>query len=233
MAPTLKAIDRAPSLSDQVYASLRDSIRSGRFKCGQSLQEAAIAGELGVSRTPVREVLARLASEGMIHPEGRGYIVPRLSSRDIEDIYELRLMVEPEVLRKVAGQIAGRDRMRPFRAELAAMVAADEAGDATAFMEAHSRFRDAWLSLETNTRLLRVIEQYSDHVRMLRAITLDDPTTRSIVIKGLRAVTSALAAGDGTAAAEAMRAHLQQARRILHAEIEGSARENGDNGLSR
>ena len=233
MAPTLKTIDRPPSLSDQVYASLRDSIRSGRFKTGQALQEAAIAGELGVSRTPVREVLARLASEGLIHPEGRGYIVPRLSAQDIEDIYELRLMVEPEVLRKVAGRVGGRDRMRPFRAELAAMVAADDAGDAAGFMDANYRFRDAWLSLETNKRLLRVIEQYADHVRLLRAITLDDPATRGIVIKGLHAVTNALAAGDGEAAASAMRAHLQQARRILHAEIRDGTEEKRGNGLSR
>jgi DNA-binding GntR family transcriptional regulator len=233
MASPLKTIDRPPSLGDQVYASLRDSIRSGRFKSGQPLQEAAIAGDLGVSRTPVREVLARLASEGLIHSEGRGYIVPILSAPDIEDIYELRLMVEPEVMRKVASLIDGRGGIRPFRAELAAMVAADEAGDATAFTEANYRFRDAWLSLETNKRLLRVIEQYSDHVRLLRAITLDDPATRKIVIKGLRAVTNALAAGNGDAAAKAMRAHLQQALRILHAEIGAGAGENGDDGISR
>lgn len=220
--PTLKVIDRAPSLSDQVYVSLRDSIRSGRFKSGQALQEVTLAAELGVSRTPVREVLARLASEGLIHAEGRGYSVPRLSTRDIEDIYELRLMIEPQVLRKVAGRIQGPDQMQPFRAELANMIASHEAGDAVAFMDANYRYRDAWLSLESNTRLLRVIEQYSDHVRMLRATTLDDAATRVIVIDGLRALTGALAAGDGKAAADIMRMHLEGARRALHAQIEAS-----------
>lgn len=233
MAPVLRTIRRPPSLSDQVYTSLRDFIRSGRLKSGQPLQEVTIAADLGVSRTPVREVLARLASEGLIQAEGRGYVVPRLSAQDVEDIYELRLMVEPEVLRKVAGLIAGRDQMQPFRAELANMVAANEAGDVDAFMEANYRFRAAWLKLETNTRLLRVIEQYSDHVRLLRTITLGDASTRAIVIKGLRAVTGALAAGDGQAAAKAMRAHLEQARRILHAEISNETRGNGESGPSR
>lgn len=231
MAPVLTTIKRSPTLSDQVYATLRDSIRSGRLKSGQLLQEVTIAADLGVSRTPVREVLARLASEGMIQAEGRYYVVPRLSAQDVEDIYELRLMVEPEVLRKVASRISGRGQLQPFRAELANMVAADEAGDANAFMEANYRFRDAWLSLETNARLLRVIEQYSDHVRFLRVITLGDASTRAIVIKGLRAVTSALAAGDADAVAKAMRAHLEQARRILHAEIAKAALEGGENGL--
>ena len=60
-----------------------------------------IAAELGVSRTPVREVFARLASEGLIQREAacRCHVYSR---RDIEDIYELRLMVEPPVLRKIA-----------------------------------------------------------------------------------------------------------------------------------
>ncbi len=233
MAPILGAIKRSPSLSEQVYDTLRDSIRSGRLKSGQPLQEVNIAADLGVSRTPVREVLARLASEGLIQVEGRGYVVPQLSAQDVEEIYELRLMVEPEVLRKIAGRIAGRDQVQPFRTELANMVAAHEAGDATAFMEANYRFRDAWLKLETNSRLLRVIEQYSDHVRFLRVITLGDAPTRAVVIKGLRAVTSALAAGDGKAAAKAMHAHLLQARRILRAEIDKAAGEDGENGLPR
>jgi len=233
MAPVLRAIKRSPSLSDQVYASLRDSIRSGRLKSGQILQEVTIAADLGVSRTPVREVLARLASEGMIQAEGRGYVVPRLSVQDVEDIYELRLMIEPEVLRKVASRISSRDQMQAFRAELANMVAADEADNVNAFMEANYRFRDAWLKLETNARLLRVIEQYSDHVRYLRVTTLGDASTRAIVIKGLRALTSALAAGDGDAAAKAMRAHLEQARRIMHAEIAKTTPDDSENGLSR
>ncbi len=233
MPPILGEIKRSPSLSDQVYASLRDSIRSGRLKSGHPLQEVTIAADLGVSRTPVREVLARLASEGLIQAEGRGYVVPRLSAQDVEDIYELRLMVEPEVLRKAAGRIGGRDQVQPFRAELANMVAAHEAGDVNAFMEANYRFRDTWLKLETNTRLLRVIEQYSDHVRFLRVITLGDAPTRAVVIKGLRAVTSALAAADGDGAAKAMRAHLLQARRILHAEMAKAEGESGEDGLSR
>jgi DNA-binding GntR family transcriptional regulator len=233
MAPRLKVIDRPPSLGEQVYASLRDSIRSGRLKIGQPLQEAAIAAELGVSRTPVREVLARLASEGLIHEEGRGYVVPRLSEADVADIYELRLMVEPEVLRKVAGLIVNRSDMQPFRAELANMIAANEAGDAEAFMEANYRFRDAWLRLETNKRLLRVLEQYSDHVRMLRGITLGDASTRGVVIKGLRGVTNALASGDGDAAAKAMRVHLEGAREALNKELRKPVGEDGDNGASR
>jgi DNA-binding GntR family transcriptional regulator len=227
MAPTLKVIDRPRSLSDQVYTTLREHLCSGELKSGQPLQEAAVAAQLGVSRTPVREVLARLASEGLIDSIGRSFVVPTLLEADIEDIYELRLMIEPEVLRKVAGQITDRKQSAPFRQELTNMVAADAAGDVRAFMDANYRFRDAWLCLVTNRRLLRVIEQYADHVRFLRALTLGDAGTRAVVIKGLKRLATALAAGDGDAAAAAMRAHLQEARRILLAATDKLRKENG------
>lgn len=219
MAPTLKIIDRSPSLGDQVYEALRDSIRSGKFKVGQQLQEVAIAAELGVSRTPVREVLARLASEGLIQPGGRGYSVPRLSDQDIGDIYELRLMLEPQVVRKIASKGISRNQLQKFQIELAAMIAAHDAGDLAAFIEANYRYHDAWLRLETNGRLLRIIKQYSDHVRFLRTVTLNDPATRAAVIKRLRTLKNALAAGDADAAEKVMRAHLEGARRALHAAI--------------
>jgi DNA-binding GntR family transcriptional regulator len=231
MTPTLKVIDRPRSLSDQVYATLREHLCSGHLRSGQPLQEAAVAAQLGVSRTPVREVLARLASEGLIETVGRGFVVPTLSEDDIEDIYELRLMIEPEALRGVAARITDRKLAQPFRAELSNMVAADADGDVQAFMEANYRFRAAWLRLVTNTRLLRVIEQYADHVRFLRALTLGDASTRAVVIKGLRRVAAALAASDGGAAADAMRAHLQEARRILRAASDKSGKENGGGGI--
>jgi DNA-binding GntR family transcriptional regulator len=227
MAPSLKVIDRPRSLSDQVYTALREHLCSGRLKSGQPLQEAMVAAQLGVSRTPVREVLARLASEGLIDSTGRGFVVPTLSESDIEDIYELRLMIEPEVLRKVAARFADRKQVEPFRAELAKMIAANETGDVESFIEANYRFRAAWLRLVTNSRMLRVIEQYADHVRFLRALTLGSPATRAIVIKNLRRLAAAFRAGDGDAAAAVMRVHLEHARRILREESDKLRKENG------
>lgn len=227
MVPTLKVIDRPRSLSDQVYTTLREHLCSGELKSGQVLQEAVVAAQLGVSRTPVREVLARLASEGMIDSVGRSFVVPTLSEADIEDIYELRLMIEPEVMRKIAGQFVDRKQIQPFRNEIAAMVVAHEAGDVHAFTEANYRFRAAWLQLVTNSRMLRAIEQYADHVRFLRAMTLDNPVTRTIVIKNLKRLATAFSAGDGDAAATAMRVHLEHARRILREGSDKFPKENG------
>jgi DNA-binding GntR family transcriptional regulator len=82
-------------------------------------------------------------------------------------------------------------------------------------MEANYRYRDAWTELVPNKRLVRAIQLYADHVRYLRAVTLDSAEVRAIVLKGLKQLTTALAAGNGDAAADAMRRHLGNAKRVL------------------
>ncbi len=192
MIAKLQALERPESLSDRVYATLREYLRAGRIAAGQPLQEAALAAQLGVSRTPVREALARLATDGLVVAEGRSFTLPELSVADIEDIYALRFLLEPEALRLAAASRPDRARLAPLRSALDEMAAAHDAGDGAAFMEANYRYRDAWTALVPNARLVRAIQLYADHVRYLRA-----------------------SAGDGEAAAQAMRAHLESAKRIL------------------
>jgi DNA-binding GntR family transcriptional regulator len=215
MRPRLQALERPEPLGDRVYTTLREYLRAGRVPAGQPLQEAALAAQLGVSRTPVREALARLATDGLVVAEGRSFMLPELTVADIEDIYALRFLLEPEALRLVAASRSDRARLAPLRAALEDMAAAHDAGDGAAFMEANYRYRDAWTALVPNLRLVRAIRVYADHVRYLRAFTLDDAEVRAGVLERLKVLAAALAAGDGEAAAQAMRAHLESAKRIL------------------
>ena len=215
MITRLRTLQRPEPLGERVYTTLRDYLRAGRIRAGQPLQEGVLAAQLGVSRTPVREALARLASEGLVAADGRSFALPSLSVGDIEDIYALRFLLEPEALRLVAVSQPGRKALAPLRAALEEMAAANEAADGATFMDANYRFRDAWTALVPNKRLVRAIHLYADHVRYLRAFTLDTAAVRDIVLKGLRQLSVALAEGDGEAAAHAMRAHLGNAKRIL------------------
>lgn len=216
----MKALDRPQLLSDQAYAALRDQLRSGQFSSGLPLAEASLAVRLGVSRTPVREALLRLACEGFLESSGRSFIRPALSRADINEIYELRLLLEPEAVRQVARQSRGGTWLKPIRECLALMVEAQAAGDADAFIDANDRYRAAWLALVPNGRLLHAIELYADHVRYLRLLTLTNHGTRKVVIAGLKRLTAAFAAGKPGAAAVAMRSHLGQAKRFLQEALE-------------
>jgi DNA-binding GntR family transcriptional regulator len=228
MAASLKALDRPRSLSDQTYLALRDQLRSGRFSGGRMLPEASLAAQLGVSRTPVREALLRLACEGLLEPAGRSFVRPALARADIDEIYELRLLLEPEAARQVARQFRERAQLRPIRERLAGMIEAHAAGDAETFIDANDRHRAAWLALVPNRRLLRAIELYADHVRYLRLLTLGDRGARRVVITGLKRLTAAFAAGRPGEAAAAMRDHLGEAKRVLREALE--LEDNGENG---
>ena len=211
----LKLVERAPALADQVYEALRTQLRDGAIDAGRALQEVQLAEQLGVSRTPVREAMARLASEGLLASDRRSFTVPALTLADVDDIYELRFLVEPAALRKLAPLTADAARRRPIDEALADASAAHRAGDSEAFRAANVRYRAAWLALVPNPRLVRVIELSADHLQRIRALTLGDARVRKIVLRGLERITAALAAGDGEAAAAAVQQHLQQARRAF------------------
>ncbi len=212
---SLKVLERPSSLGERTYLALRDHLLSGGFVGGEPMQEEALATRFGVSRTPVREALARLASEGLLETSGRSYLLPALSRQDIDDIYELRLLLEPEAIRQVTQRLNGRKQLKPIRDQLATMMAAHAAGDGEAFSNANYRYRAAWLELIPNQRLLRAIEHYADHVRYLRVLTLGEVGTRVVVLKGLKRLAAAFAAGNPAEAAAAMREHLHEAKRIL------------------
>jgi DNA-binding GntR family transcriptional regulator len=211
----LKPVERPRALVDQVYAALRDQLRSGAIDAGAALQEVALAGQLGVSRTPVREAMARLASEGLLASDRRSFTVPALSRQDVDDIYEVRFLVEPAALRGIAARTVGPEARAAIDAALADAAAAHRTGDSDAFRDANMRYRAAWLALVRNARLVRVVELYADHMQHIRALTLGEARVRTIVLKGLKRITAALAAGDGDAAAAAMHEHLTHARQAF------------------
>lgn len=96
---TSDKIERSTT-SNEVARVLRRRILSGRYHDDQFIRQEVIAQELGVSRIPVREALAQLESEGLvIRVKYRGALVPKLSIEEIEEIYELRSMLEPYLLR--------------------------------------------------------------------------------------------------------------------------------------
>ncbi|MDT3677743.1 MAG: GntR family transcriptional regulator [Burkholderiaceae bacterium] len=212
MVPSLAPVERAPGLGDQVYQALRTQLRNGRIAAGRPLQEVQLAQQLGVSRTPVREALTRLAGEGLLVLSGRSFVVPALTIDDAEDIYEVRFLLETAAMRRIAARCKDETVRAPIEQALAAATRAHAAGDVLAFREAHAHFRAACLALVPNRRLVRVIEQYGDHLQHIGALTLDDREIRTIVLDGLARLAAALRTGDGAAAANAMHAHLMQAR---------------------
>ena len=90
-------------VTDWVYEEIREAIIDLRLPPGEPLREAAISAQLGVSKTPVREALARLEQEGLVATTSfKGAVVSEYSPRDLEEIYELRALLEGAAVRAVA-----------------------------------------------------------------------------------------------------------------------------------
>jgi len=232
MVPSLKPVDRPAGLADQVYATLRDYLGSHVIRPGQRLQEAALALQLGVSRTPIREALARLESEGLIAAEGRSFVVPILTEADVDEIYELRGMLEPAALAQVAVSIADPKALSRIAAALQDAEAADRRNDAGSFIEANARFHAAWHDLVANRRLLRALALYAGHVRYLRVLTLNNEAARKAALAGMKNILTALRKRDGERATRVMRDHLRVARQYLRQVLDDIEREAATDGKS-
>lgn len=97
------------TLSDRVFEVVREQILQGRLRNGEPIRQDALANELGISKIPLREALARLEQEGLLinHPN-RGYYVQPMSRDQVDEIYALRLAIEPPAA-AYASQVATDD----------------------------------------------------------------------------------------------------------------------------
>jgi DNA-binding GntR family transcriptional regulator len=147
----------APSLREQVYEYLRTMLHDGRLKPGNYLDLNALAGEIGTSRTPLRDALLRLESEGFIEIQNRrGVRITELTLDWIRDIYEILGGLESVALISVAERLAPEviDHMEGLNE---AMARALDRGDFEGYYEANLSFHDAYLDLSTNEELVRRI----------------------------------------------------------------------------
>src|SRR5215475_12404929 len=148
----MKNASSAETLRAQVYQTLRETLRTGAIGPSQTMTERDLAEQLGVSRTPVREALVLLAHEGLVAFSTRGFSTPKLSARDIEDLFQVRRMLEPGALASTIDHLNAHD-FRALRQAISDQEAADAAGDVEAFVAAGSNFRAIWLAAVPNSRL--------------------------------------------------------------------------------
>ena len=103
-----------PNISDGIATKLRTMIIDGRLRPGTRINEVHLAAGLGVSRTPLREALSSLANEGAVTVEPRrGFFVAPLSATELEQLYSIRPVLDPEALR-IAG-VPAPSRLRKLR----------------------------------------------------------------------------------------------------------------------
>jgi len=199
---------------EQVYQLLRGEIEAGTLAPGTALGEVAVVARTGASRTPVREALRRLAADGLVELAPRqGARVSRVSLRSVRDLYDLRLMLEPEAMRQAARAAADpalRATLTGLRADL------DRIGRrgpsparSAAFYELADRFDWTVVAATANEHLRRTLADLRPHTARLRNLShLDPDRIETSVAEHLR-MCDALLTGDADAAAAACAEHLR------------------------
>ena len=224
----LDAIAPVPSHTQLVYERLRDALRDARLEGGRLLNEADLARQLGVSKTPVREALLRLASEGFVQTlPRRGSQVVHLSLRDIEEIFEVREMLEAEVIRLALPRlddavlaeldaIVQRGSEAIARAEYAPFTAAD--------IQLHDRLAQA----AGNSRLLQMLDGIRGWVQRVRMACHEyrlDPSRPARAQAEHAQLVEALRARD-PGAELIVREHVASLKRDLLRHLEAQGRDH-------
>jgi len=196
-----------------VYETLKGAILSGRMSPGERLGEEHLAKVLGVSRTPVREALHKLGSEGLIKPRTkRGFIVSRDSREEMEELFELRSILEGYTLRVICQTISDETfkRLSEF------VQNAEEALRRKKISEVfkwNTRFHDTLHELVANkTRLYRLIVNMRKYVLRHRKDTLRYPDGGRRTVEGHQKILMALKLRDPDLCERIMREHIQEAK---------------------
>ena len=210
----------AATLADGVVVAVRDGIASGELEPGTTYSVYQLADLLGVSRSPVREGLLRLAEVGLVQiNRNRGFVVRRPSAHDVEEIAQIRLALEPDAAARAAAG-ADDDALDAVKESLEAMRRAVASGDEAAFWPADRALHHALLHASGNARAAAVVEQLRATTALLGPPTTDGGRTLEDVLEEHLPVVDAVLARDPERARTAMRAHLESTRDLLLARFD-------------
>ena len=190
---------------DDAYSRLKREILADRFRPGFQAFELEIADMLQMSRTPVREALIRLESDGLIElVPRRGVRVLPVSPGDMKDIYQLLTLLEPEAAAEVAQRGVSADEMASL-----------EQDDLEGWAEADDQFHRELLAMSSNRRMVEYLNILFDQAHRARMITVrlrDRPVAST---KDHRDILDAIVAGDADKARQVFREHRERASREL------------------
>lgn len=207
--------------SDRAYRALRDDIVDWALPPGSVLGEVEQAARLGVSRTPLREALARLVADGLVETQaGRGLVVTGVSVQMIRELFEVRSALEEQAAR-LAAQRGNPAVFAALETEFAAVPTLLDADDPArhAYYDLVARFDDALDEAVANVYLVSALRGVRTHLVRIRRHAMDDPSRLRDAAQEHRTIIQAIIAGDARLASHATHVHLAHALRNALATI--------------
>lgn len=214
MTPSSEAAGSASKTRSQdVFARLREGILLGHIAPGTRLRQVAVAQEYDVSTTPVREAFARLAQEGLVASDGshRGVVVFQASPQDLDELYEIRIALEPLAARLATPRVSELD-IDALQQVIDEMRATDDSATREAL---NRQFHSQIYRFADRDRLSSIIDQLRDastvYMRFL-SVRWGSLGYRAAADDEHQAIVDALRRRDADAAADTTAAHLEHTR---------------------
>lgn len=226
----MKQVRQTTAVNAQVLDALRAAVITGELPAGTLHSVATLAGQLGVSRTPVREALIKLAQQGMVRFErNRGVRILQTSLHDLEEVFALRLLLEVPATRRAVQLLTPTTQaatqaatLRELRRVFAAMESAAGADNEFRMWEHDRRFHRVLLEASGNGRLAEYVDGLRDMVLRRGVSTAHQSRTLEVIVEEHRVVLERVLAGDADGAAEAMRVHILHTAELLVAQEAGA-----------
>jgi DNA-binding GntR family transcriptional regulator len=198
-----------------VYNQLRTMILSGKIEAGRRLVEAAIAAELGVSRTPVREALHKLGLESLVQSIPRvGYIVNDLSEYDIEDLFTTRAAIEQLVAGRALEKITP-DELDKLERNLGKTDQVLKAGLTKKMIDLDSEFHEMICKASRSKRLYQIAQMLREHMLKFRKSCLHIPDIAERARDDHYEIFRALQAKDRARLNQAMVSHMDNTKKDI------------------
>lgn len=209
----LPSFTRRPSVREEVTDVLRGAIVSGEMRPGELYSAAGLGERFGVSATPVREAMLDLGKQGLVEVvRNRGYRVTVLSEADLDQITQIRQLLEPTASAEAVPHITDTE-LEALRALASAIVDAAAEGDLVSYVNADREFHLRLLGAAGNPRLVRIVDDLRAQTRLYGL---------SALVASGRLVDSAqehvemcdlIASGDAKKLKKLMGTHLGHTRR--------------------
>jgi DNA-binding GntR family transcriptional regulator len=205
------------------YRFIRSAIQGGHLEPGERLREIELAKQIGLSRTPIREALSRLETEGLVaHDATRGVVVAELDYSMVTELYYMREVLEGTAARLVAQHASDveisilDDLCQQYEAAL---------GDEAALTASNRRFHDTLYRCSHNRYLLNMVTVLHDALSLLggSGTTLGNAERAAETLREHREVVAAIRARDADAAERALRSHIRAAQKVRMQKLIASA----------
>jgi DNA-binding GntR family transcriptional regulator len=229
MPATLKQSEQAPrptvklNIAEEVFLRLRDMAIRYELKPGERLNEVELSTRLGVSRTPVREALYRLAQDGFLVASGRGYSRRALEVKETMNLFEARAAVEVECVRLAATR-GTEQAISNIEAFLDNSVRTPTTSPVAHLVELDEGFHEHIALAANNNELLRMLKSVNERIRFIRWISMETVGEYYTQAEH-RKILLALKQRDAATAEQLIRSHIDRRNdQIVQAITTGLAR---------